>query len=209
MKIAYLFLNGELRGNKNFYLNFIKNHKGDIYCADGGANICYELNLIPNEIYGDLDSIQNEVKKFYQEQNVKFIKFKIEKDYTDSELVLNEIQNKYDVIYCIAGLGGSIDHELTNINLLDKYSNLIFISEKEKIFKIDSDSKFNDMINTKISFVIFSDEVKALTLKGFKYNIENMDIKKGEARCISNIIIENEANLSIKSGSLLCVIKEN
>ena len=209
MKIAYLFLNGELRGNKNFYLNFIENHKGDIYCADGGANICYELNLIPKEIYGDLDSIKNNVKEFYQEKNVKFIKFKVEKDYTDSELLLNEIQNKYDIIYCIAGLGGNIDHELTNINLLDKYSNLIFISEKEKIFKIDSDSKFNDMINTKISFVIFSDEVKALTLKGFKYNIENMDIKKGEARCISNIIIENEANLSIKSGSLLCVIKEN
>ena len=209
MKIAYLFLNGELRGNKDFYLDFIKNHKGDIYCADGGANFCYELTLIPKEIYGDFDSIKNDVKEFYQEKNVKFIKFKVEKDYTDSELLLNAIQNKYDIIYCIAGLGGSIDHELTNINLLDKYSNLIFISEKEKIFKIDSDSKFNDMINTKISFVIFSDEVKALTLKGFKYNIENMDIKKGEARCISNIIIENEANLSIKSGSLLCVIKEN
>ena len=209
MKIAYLFLNGELRGDKNFYLDFIKNHKGDIYCADGGANFCYELTLIPKEIYGDFDSIKNDVKEFYQEKNVKFIKFKVEKDYTDSELLLNEIQNKYDIIYCIAGLGGSIDHELTNINLLDKYSNLIFISEKEKIFKIDSDSKFNDMINTKISFVIFSDEVKTLTLKGFKYNIENLDIKKGEARCISNIIIENEANLSIKSGSLLCVIKEN
>ena len=209
MKIAYLFLNGELRGDKNFYLDFIKNHKGDIYCADGGANFCYELTLIPKEIYGDFDSIKNDVKEFYQEKNVKFIKFKVEKDYTDSELLLNEIQNKYDIIYCIAGLGGSIDHELTNINLLDTYSNLIFISEKEKIFKIDSDSKFNDMINTKISFVIFSDEVKALTLKGFKYNIENLDIKKGEARCISNIIIENEANLSIKSGSLLCVIKEN
>ncbi|ALF25354.1 thiamine diphosphokinase [Fusobacterium nucleatum] len=209
MKIAYLFLNGELRGDKNFYLDFIKNHKGDIYCADGGANFCYELTLIPKEIYGDLDSIKDEVKEFYQEKKVKFIKFKIEKDYTDSELLLNEIQNKYDVIYCIAGLGGSIDHELTNINLLAKYSNLIFISEKEKIFKIDSDSKFNGMINTKISFVIFSDQVKGLTLKGFKYSIENLDIKKGEARCISNIIVENKANLLIKSGSLLCVIKEN
>ena len=209
MKIAYLFLNGELRGDKNFYLDFIKNHKGDIYCADGGANFCYELTLIPKEIYGDLDSIKDEVKEFYQEKKVKFIKFKIEKNYTDSELVLNEIQNKYDGIYCIAGLGGSIDHELTNINLLAKYSNLIFISEKEKIFKIDSDSKFNDMINTKISFVIFSDQVKGLTLQGFKYNVENLDMKKGEARCISNIIIENKANLLIKSGSLLCVIKEN
>ena len=209
MKIAYLFLNGELRGSKKFYLDFIEKNMGDIFCADGGADICYELNLMPKEIYGDLDSIKNEVKEFYQEKEVKFIKFQIEKDYTDSELVLNEIKNKYDVIYCIAGLGGSIDHELTNINLLDKHSNLIFISEKEKIFKIDSNYKFNNMINTKISFVIFSDEVKDLTLKGFKYNIENLNIKKGEARCISNIIVENKANLSIKSGSLLCVIKEN
>ncbi len=209
MKTAYLFLNGELRGDTKFYLNFIKKQKGDIYCADGGANICYELNLTPKEIYGDLDSIKDEVKKFYQEKDIKFIKFQVEKDYTDSELVLNAIQNKYDIIYCIAGLGGSIDHELTNINLLDKYSNLIFISQKEKIFKIDSDSKFNGMINTKISFVIFSDQVKGLTLKGFKYSIENLDIKKGEARCISNVIVENKANLLIKSGSLLCVIKEN
>ena len=209
MKIAYLFLNGELRGNKNFYLNFIEHHKGDIYCADGGANFTYELDLIPKKIYGDLDSIKNDVKEFYQEKNVKFIKFKIEKDYTDSELVLNEIQNKYDVIYCIGGLGGSIEHELTNINLLAKYSNLIFISEKEKIFKIDTKYKFNDMINTKISFIIFSDEVEALTLKGFKYNVESLNIKKGEARCISNIIIEKESEISIKSGSILCIIKEN
>ena len=207
MKIAYLFLNGELRGSKKFYLDFIEKNMGDIYCADGGANICYELGLTPKEIYGDLDSIKNEVKEFYQEKNIKFIKFQVEKDYTDSELILNEIQNKYNVIYCIAGLGGSIDHELTNINLLDKYSNLIFISQKEKIFKIESNYKFNNMINTKISFIIFSDEVKGLTLKGFKYNIENLDIKKGEARCISNVIVENEANLLIKSGSLLCVIK--
>ena len=206
MKIAYLFLNGELRGSKKFYLDFIEKNMGDIFCADGGANICYELGLTPKEIYGDLDSIKNEVKEFYQEKNIKFIKFQVEKDYTDSELILNEIQNKYNVIYCIAGLGGSIDHELTNINLLDKYSNLIFISQKEKIFKIDHNYKFNNMINTKISFVIFSDKVKGLTLKGFKYNIENLDIKKGEARCISNIIVENEAVLLIKSGLLLCVI---
>ena len=209
MKIAYLFLNGELKGNKKFYLDFIKNNKGDIYCADGGANICYELDLIPKEIYGDLDSIQNKVKEFYQEKNVKFIKFNIEKDYTDTELVLNEIENKYDAIYCIAGLGGSIDHELTNINLLAKYGNLIFISEKEKIFKLNNDYEFNSMINRKVSFVIFSDEVKGLSLQGFKYDVKNLDIKKGESRCISNIITENKAKLLIKSGSVLCVIKEN
>ncbi|WP_336011411.1 transposase [Fusobacterium polymorphum] len=46
-------------------------------------------------------------------------------------------------------------------------------------------------------------------LKGFKYNVESLNIKKGETRCISNIIIEKESEISIKSGSILCIIKEN
>ena len=207
MKIAYLFFNGQLRGSKKFYSNLIEKQKGDIYCADGGANIAYQLNLIPKEIYGDLDSIKDEVKDFFTKKNVKFIKFNVEKDYTDSELVLNEIEKKYDKIYAIAALGGSIDHELTNINLLNRYSNLIFVSQKEKIFKIEKSYNFSNMKNKKVSFIIFSDKVKDLTLKGFKYDVENLDLTKGETRCVSNIIEKNEARLTLKNGALLCVVK--
>ena len=207
MKIAYLFFNGQLRGRKKFYSNLIEKQKGDIYCADGGANIAYQLNLIPKEIYGDLDSIKDEVKDFYAKKNVKFIKFNVEKDYTDSELVLNEIEKKYDKIYAIAALGGSIDHELTNINLLNRYSNLIFVSQKEKMFKIEKSYNFSNMKNKKVSFIIFSDKVKDLTLKGFKYDVENLDLTKGETRCVSNIIEKTEARLTLKNGALLCVVK--
>ncbi|ATV67379.1 thiamine diphosphokinase [Fusobacterium pseudoperiodonticum] len=207
MKIAYLFFNGQLRGSKKFYSNLIKKQGGDIYCADGGANIAYQLNLIPKEIYGDLDSIKDEVKDFYTKKNVKFIKFNVEKDYTDSELVLNEIEKKYDKIYAIAALGGSIDHELTNINLLNRYSNLIFVSQKEKIFKIEKSYDFSNMKNKKVSFIIFSDKVENLTLKGFKYSVENLDLTKGETRCVSNIIEKNEARVTLKNGALLCVVK--
>ena len=52
----------------------------------------------------------------------------------------------------------------------------------------------NESLQIKISFIVFSDEVKGLTLKGFKYNVENLNIKKGETRCISNIIIEKESD---------------
>ncbi|PIM77667.1 thiamine diphosphokinase [Fusobacterium pseudoperiodonticum] len=207
MKIAYLFFNGQLRGSKKFYSNLIKKQEGDIYCADGGANIVYQLNLIPKKIYGDLDSIKDEVKDFYTKKNVKFIKFNVEKDYTDSELVLNEIEKKYDKIYAIAALGGSIDHELTNINLLNRYSNLIFVSQKEKMFKIEKSYDFSNMKNKKVSFIIFSDKVENLTLKGFKYDVENLDLTKGETRCVSNIIEKNEARVTLKNGALLCVVK--
>gem|GEM_PF-6749562 len=63
------------------------------------------------------------------------------------------------------------------------------------------------MKNKKVSFIIFSDKVKNLTLKGFKYEVENLDLIKGETRCVSNIIEENEARLTLKNGALLCVVK--
>ena len=104
-------------------------------------------------------------------------------------------------------MGGSIDHELTNINLLNRYSNLIFVSQKEKMFKIEKSYNFSNMKNKKVSFIIFSDKVKDLTLKGFKYDVENLDLTKGETRCVSNIIEKNEARLTLKNGALLCVVK--
>ena len=119
----------------------------------------------------------------------------------------NEIQNKYDVIYCIAGLGGSIDHELTNINLIYKYENLYFIKENEMLFKIQKDLEFKNSKNTKISFIPFSKEIINLKLQGFKYNVENVNLKKGDSLCMSNVIISDLAKISFDSGTILCVIK--
>lgn len=205
MRIAYLFLNGNLKGRKEFFVNFINSNKGDIYCADGGANHCHKLGFIPKEIWGDFDSIKKEVKEFFENKKVKFEKFKKEKDNTDAELILNEISTKYDKVYCIAGLGGEIEHELTNINLLTKYKNLIFLTSKKEIFKIENEYTFENHINKKISFIIFSDEIKKLNLNGFKYDVSDLNLIKGDTRCISNVIESNKAKISLETGSLICI----
>ena len=41
-KLLIYFFNGQLRGSKKFYSNLIEKQEGDIYCADGGANIAYQ-----------------------------------------------------------------------------------------------------------------------------------------------------------------------
>ncbi|EGV10191.1 thiamine diphosphokinase [Parvimonas sp. G1425] len=208
MKIAYIFFNGKLLGNKNYFKNFFMMNKGDIYCADGGTNLCYELNLIPNEIWGDLDSINKDILNFYKVKNVIIKEFSKDKDFTDSELILKFIKDKnYDKIYCIGALGGNLDHELTNINLMFKYDNLYFLKETEILFKIERKFEFNNLLNTKISFIPFSEEIKNLTLSGFKYDVKNIDLKKGDSLCISNIIESNSAKISFEKGKILCVIK--
>lgn len=208
MKIAYLFLNGELKGKKFFYKNYIKNNIGDIFCADGGANFCFEMKLQPLEIWGDLDSIKEEVLNYFQEKNVVFKKFSKEKDYSDAELLLLELEKKnYDKIYCIAGLGGNFSHELTNINLVFKYKNLIFLSENELLFNIDKKYDFENLKNKTVSFIPFSDKIEAITLKGFKYELENYNVSRGKSILLSNIISKNKASIEFKKGKLVCVVE--
>ncbi|MCI7223486.1 thiamine diphosphokinase [Fusobacterium sp.] len=208
MKVAYVFFNGALLGKKEFYKNFIKNETGDVYCADGGANISFSLNIMPLEIWGDLDSIDENVLKSYISNGVKIKKFPIEKDNTDSELLINYLLGKkYEKIYCIAGLGGDIDHELTNLNLCFKYKNLYFLSQKNLIFSIDKNYDFKNMKNKKISFIIYSDRIKKLNLHGFKYEVDNLDLFRGDSRCMSNIISENNANINFESGKVLAILK--
>lgn len=208
MKIAYIFFNGKLLGDTNYYRKFYTENKGDIFCADGGANLCYELNLIPLEIWGDLDSINKDILEYYTEKNVIIKKFNKDKDFTDSELIINYLKDKnYNKIYCVGAFGGDIDHELTNINLIYKYDNLYFIKENEILFKIEKDLELKNSKNTKISFIPFSKEIINLKLQGFKYNVENVNLKKGDSLCMSNVIISDLAKISFDSGTILCVIK--
>ena len=208
MKFAYIFFNGKLLGNVEYFKNFFMQNIGDIFCADGGANLCYELNLIPNEIWGDLDSINENTLDFYNEKNVIIKKYPKEKDFTDSELILNYLKDKmYDKIYCIGAFGGNIDHELTNINLMFIYDNLYFLRENEMLFKIEKEFEFKNLLNTKISFIPFSEEVKNLTLTGFKYNVDNINLKKGQSLCMSNIIESNFVKITFEEGKILCVLK--
>ena len=135
MKTAYVFFNGQLEGSREFYIKLIDEKKGDIYCADGGANHLEALGIFPLEIWGDLDSVTKEIIEKYRNNNVRIKKFPKDKDYTDGELILQHISKlNYDEIIIIGGLGGRIDHLLTNLNLIFKFKNLKFVTEKERIF---------------------------------------------------------------------------
>ena len=83
------------------------------------------LGIFPLEIWGDLDSVTKEIIEKYRNNNVRIKKFPKDKDYTDGELILQHISKlNYDEIIIIGGLGGRIDHLLTNLNLIFKFKNL-------------------------------------------------------------------------------------
>ncbi|MGY0394593.1 thiamine diphosphokinase [Fusobacterium sp.] len=207
MRRAYVFFNGELLGSKEFYLTLLEREEGDIYCADGGANLLEKLGIFPREIWGDLDSVSEEILQKYEEVGVGIKRFPKEKDFTDGELVLQYVTEKeYDKIVIIGGLGGRKDHELTNLNLIFKFKNLSFITEQEEIFEIERDKVILFQKGKTISFVPFSEKVEGLTLKGVKYPLDKYTLHRGDSICMSNIIEEDRCEISFEKGKLLGIL---
>ncbi len=207
MKTAYVFFNGQLEGSREFYIKLIDEKKGDIYCADGGANHLEALGIFPLEIWGDLDSVTKEIIEKYRNNNVRIKKFPKDKDYTDGELILQHISKfNYDEIIIIGGLGGRIDHLLTNLNLIFKFKNLKFVTEKERIFSIEKKAELTGLRGKTISFVPFSEKVEGLTLEGFKYPLNKYILHQGDSICMSNIAVDDICKVTFDTGKLMGII---
>lgn len=203
MTKAFIFLNGDFPNCEDFYNNLSINTE-HLFCADGGAKKALELNYIPKEVWGDFDSLDKTSLDLLKSNNVIIKKFNKDKDFTDGELLISYVTSlNYDEIYVIGGLGGRIDHMLTNINLIFKYNNIIFIDKYEKLFLVTPNFILKNNLDKRISFIPFSDTVENLTLEGFLYPLNNHTLKRGDSTCLSNIITKNTATISFSSGKLL------
>ena len=136
MKVC-IVLNGSIN-DYNKTKNIIKNQNYDyIIGADGGCNHLYKMDILPNYVIGDLDSINDKLIKYYEDKNIIFKKFPTHKDETDSEICiyLAKKLNATKVDF-IGALGGRIDHTLANIGLMNYVKNMdinprILTSEEE------------------------------------------------------------------------------
>ena len=134
-----IFLNGEYKYSQEFMDKLISENTV-CFCADGGANFAFKYGKMPEVIVGDLDSIEKGVLEHYEKKNVLMKKFPKDKDFTDFELILEEIskieknRNYLKKIFVVGGLGKRIDMTLSNLFMMEKYKNLIFLQENEEIF---------------------------------------------------------------------------
>ncbi|TDT71937.1 thiamine diphosphokinase [Hypnocyclicus thermotrophus] len=200
MKKAIIVLNNKFDININF-------DNYDVYCADGGANYLYEIKKIPKLIVGDMDSIKKEILKYYIEKNVKIEKYPKDKDITDGELIIKKIYNKYEEIIVLGAIGGKNSHFLTNLYLLEKYPKIKYFNNNEEVFIIEKNCILKNYQNKEISFIPIDKMIK-LTLKGFKYNLNNKDVERGSSLLVSNIGILNELEIKFEKGKMICIIND-
>ena len=205
-KKAIIFLSGNINLKADYYKD-IKYSEYDIYCADGGANHAYNLGTIPKLILGDLDSISDKVRSYYENLGVKFEKFPESKDFTDGELILEKVTDRYKEVLILGGLGGRTDHFLTNLNLLEKDQNITYEDENEIIFWVKNNMEIKNKKGKTISFIPLT-PLENLTLEGVVYTLDKVDIPRSTSLCMSNIIDCDCVRIKYDNGSVVGIIQK-
>ena len=181
-----------------------------VICCDGGARNFQYLGIKPDVVIGDMDSIDPALLASYSAQGIKIIKYSANKDFTDTELALDYALNlNPEEIFIWGALGGRVDHTLANVFLLckgqEKGINTYLVDEYGEAFVLDKKAIFINEIGKTVSLLALSPRVTGITLTGFLYPLEKGTLKMGETRGISNIINEDRAGISVRSGKLLVI----
>ena len=210
MKVC-IVLNGEVK-NYSKTKEIIVNETYDyIIAADAGCNHLYKMNITPDYIIGDLDSVDEEVISYYKSKNVLLKKYPTHKDETDSEICIYLAKElKANQVDFIGSLGGRIDHTLANIGLMYYVKNMnieprILNSEEEILIIKDEEITIKGEVGNTVSIISIMGEAKGVTLKNFEYPLNNEKINYLSPLGISNIMLKNECNIKVDDGCLLII----
>jgi len=182
--------------------------------VDRGVYTLLTNNINPMVAFGDFDSVSTEELTFIRKAVKELKQFKPEKDETDMELALNwALEQKCDKIQIFGATGGRLDHFFANVQLLASpllsgvNTEISLIDHQNLIFlKSPGSYKIEKIVDKKyISFVPISLHITDLSLKGFKYPLNNRNISIGSTLCISNELIGDYGTFSFSEGILLVI----
>ncbi len=210
MKRALVLANGEWEDNQGFF-HKLRDNVDTLVCADGGAEYAMKLGLKPDRIFGDLDSIDPVVKKKYEMMEIEFVLFPVEKDKTDTHLVLDYlIDEGYQEILIGGALGGRPDHLMGNLMLLTychKHGvKAILVSPTVEIQVVESELAIHKHNGDTFSLIPVDESIEGVTLTGFKYPLTDAKVSRESTLGISNIIITDSAKVVIGRGRAFAFI---
>jgi thiamine pyrophosphokinase len=181
-----------------------------LIAADGGLRHIRELQLKPDLVIGDLDSVTEEDQKWILENQIETRKFPKKKDQTDLELaLLAAIDLGGDPITVVGALGGRIDQTLTNIYLLLmpelQNADIRFEDGHEELFLIQRHAEILGKKGDTVSLLPLLSPATGIKTKGLKYPLHDEILFPERSRGVSNEMESGKTEVTLKSGILLCI----
>lgn len=189
------------------------------YCiaVDGGLSYCGILNVEPDKIIGDFDSLSEGEKvaldSLKEQIPERIIELQPEKDDTDMLAALKYgLELGYTDFRIYAGTGGRFDHTLANIQCLLYLKNhgatgylvdgtgMMLVLQNEAVH-------FRKELEGYLSLFSLGKTANGVSIQGMKYPLNDYTMHNDFPIGISNEFIGEESCISVEDGELVCMIQ--
>ena len=178
--------------------------------VDGGLNHCDRMNIQPNWVVGDFDSVAPSVLEKFQ-ATVPGVILPRAKDCTDLEAAIEKAKNvdAYAQMVIWGGLGGRLDHTLGNIFVLMRHPGRLFLeSEQQVLFAVDNRlgmTTINHATAKTIAIFPLTGSAGDITVTQGDKRIEIPSIDKCPPRLFS---FDKQCTLTVGYGELLVILDQ-
>ena len=179
-----------------------------VVCADTAYLSAQKENIVPHAVIGDFDHIPHE-EKLSDEQKV--LRFSSVKDDTDTMLCVKyALKRGADEIVIVGGIGGRLDHTFANIQTLSyirkQGAKGAILDGDHAVMTVDSHITLKKGSYDYASVFALDPVCRDITLKGFKYEAEHIDLVSDFPLGVSNEITMSEAEITVGEGRLLLIL---
>lgn len=203
IQTAALVANGTIH-NYAMIAPLVRNYD---YCVavDGGLKHCKAIEIVPDLIIGDFDSVDKEL--LLQYEGIPLQTFSEEKDDTDIDLAVKEmLVAGAQTIALFGATEGRSDHALYNLHLLQRYpGKMIIESDHETIFVIEGEKEVKCAAGQTVSLMPLGQKVEGVTTRGLKWELKNATLDS-TFMSLSNICLQESFRIKVAKGPLLCCL---
>lgn len=200
-----------LIGNGTFFeCADILRKKEMIIAVDGGANHCKRMNISPDVIIGDGDSITDDTLAFFSHIERKKMD---DQDFSDFQKGIEYCRTLTDLLSDITGIEcyffssiERIDHSVAAYTMLARYPNLpltLHTPQSRVSYLSSGEHYFTGRVGDIVSFFPFP-QVGGVYSDGLEWNLSDAVIAQREYS-LSNRVASSEYSVRIESGGLLFI----
>lgn len=179
-----------------------------LVCADKGYLYAQKLSLTPDVVVGDFDSLE-----FIPPSSEVY---PCDKNYSDTEIATKKAislgATEIDYYFC---LGGRLDHELFNINLLklcnENGVSARIVDANQTVYLLTQQDKIKQFTAKPGTFASFVPQTESVTFKsstGLKYSLSGIKARIGQTVTLSNVVTSGVFTAEIDDGETLVIINE-
>lgn len=212
---AVIFANGVLKKPRSL----TETLKPDdlLIAADGGLHHFRALEIFPDVVIGDLDSITYDQRKALNAQETKIIQHSPRKDETDLALaLLYAVKAGANKILVFGALGARWDMTLGNILLLThpelRQASVVLVDGEQEMRLLRDGETFslNGQPGDTVSLLPLGGDAVGVTTRGLEYPLHAETLKYGRTRGLSNVLQSASAQVNLQKGLLfVTIIRKN